>query len=119
MPRALAIAAIAACGAFGVYGTLYTGFQNGLFDAITVAVRPGEVNYPGGPPPYRTVFTGVAPIDRQLTTLVAFFVIMVDGARAWDVTLADGYFMAQFCAGWSVIALEGYRAGNRGKLVSW
>ena len=121
MSRALAVAAIAACGAFGVYGTFYTGFQNGLFDAMTAAIGPEakEFHYPGGPAPYRTVFTGIVPIDRHLAGMIAFFTIAIDGAKTWDGTLSFWYLMAQFSAGMGLIALEGFRAGNRGKLVSW
>lgn len=121
LPRVLTAAVIVACGTLGVYGTLVAGFQNGLFDAISQSVGPGgrQPSYLGGPAPSRATFTGIEAIDSVLFGLVAFFTIMIDGPRSWDVILSNWYLIAQFCAGFSLLVLEGHRQGNRGRLVSW
>ena len=121
IPKALTVVIISACGSLGVYGTLVTGSQNGLFNAISHSLGPTarEPFSLGGPAPLRTAFTGIDAIDRQLSILVAFFTIAVDGPRSWDVTLSQWYLLGQFCAGFSLLVLEGLRQGNQGKLVSW
>ena len=118
-----AVAVILACGIAGGYGTLGAGVQNGLFDAIHNAVTGHEgavpPYLPGGPLPYCTTFTGVPVIDRPLLGTVAWFILMIDAPQTWDVRLSFWYLMAQFCAAWCLISLEGQRRINRGRLVSW
>jgi hypothetical protein len=110
------------CAGFGGYGTFGAGSQNGLFEVISnSAGRPAasERYIPGGPEPIRTRYTGVVAIDDHVIVLVAFFTFLIDGPQTWDITLSYWYLMAHFCAGWTLMALEGLRKGNRGKLVSW
>lgn len=121
--RALTIALLLACSAVGFYATLLTGAQNGLFAAIGKAVgrdtSPKLKHFPGGPTPYNFAYTGFAAIDDQLSTLIAFFVLILDGPKTLDTVWVSRYLTTQFFAGWVLLSLEGLREGNRGRVVSW
>ena len=121
--RAATITILATCAAFGAYGTFGAGFKNGLFDSIARSVgHEVEVKdkyFPGGPAPYKTTYTGIEAIDGQLVTLIAFFTYIIDGPKTWDAVLVYWYLMSQFCAGWTLLSLEGLRKGNKGHVVSW
>lgn len=121
MSRAATVAVLAACSIFGAYGTFGAGIQNGLFDSITKSSGCGvkDKYLLGGPAPYKTTYTGFAAVDSPLTTMIAFFTYIIDGPKTWDVVLVYWYLMAQFCAGWTLLSLEGLRKGNRGRIVSW
>ncbi|KAJ9150778.1 hypothetical protein NKR23_g3349 [Pleurostoma richardsiae] len=122
LSRVVVILILLGCAGFGGYGTFGAGSQNGLFEVISnSAGRPAasERYIPGGPEPIRTRYTGIVAIDDHVIVLVAFFTFLIDGPQTWDITLSYWYLMAHFCAGWTLMALEGLRKGNRGKLVSW
>lgn len=121
LPRVVTVLILASCAFLGGYGTLGAGFQNGFFESISKAAGQGAAAayFPGGPEPYRTRYTGIAAIDNQLVTLIAFFIFIIDGPQTWDITLSYWYLMLHFCAGMCLLALEGLRKGNRGRLVSW
>lgn len=97
------------------------GFKNGLFDSMTKSAghQIKDKYFPGGPAPYKTSYTGVQAIDDHLVTLISFFIYIIDGPKTWDVVLVYWYLMAQFCAGWMLLSMEGLRQGNRGRIVSW
>lgn len=121
MSRIAIIATLVACAAFGAYATLGASFKNGLFDSISKTaghvVKDKFVS--GGPMPLKTTYTGIGVIDSHLITLIACFTYIIDGPKTWDVVLVYWHFMAQFCAGWTLLSLEGLRKGNRGRFVSW
>lgn len=121
MSRPVTIVVLAACSIFGAYGTFVAASQNGLFESITKSSSYGVKNryFLGGPAPYKTTYTGLEAVDNQLSTLIAFFTYIIDGPKTWDVVLVYWYLMAQFCAGWTLLSLEGLRRGNRGRAVSW
>lgn len=97
------------------------GFNNGLFDSMTKSAghQVKDKYFPGGPAPYKTSYTGIQAIDDHLVTLIVFFIYIIDGPRTWDVVLVYWYLMAQLCAGWMLLSMEGLRQGNRGRVVSW
>lgn len=119
--RAGAILGLAACLAVGFYGTHVNGAQNGFYATLTkIAGKSAEDLYiPGGPSPYTYTYTGVGAIDQQLRVLVGFFGSFVHGDSTWPIAIASRYLTLQFCAGWTLLSLEGLRNGNRGRSVSW
>lgn len=119
--RALAIGVLVACAAFGGYATFGAGTQNGLFESLQSSAGHGaqERHFICGPSPHKTTYTGIKAIDDQLFILVAFFVLIVDCPSTWDVKVVYWCLMAELCAAWVFIRLEGHRAGNRGRIVSW
>ncbi|KUI68481.1 hypothetical protein VM1G_04663 [Cytospora mali] len=121
IPRSATIATLAACAVLGAYGTFVAGIKNGLFDSITKSAgqKVHDKYFPGGPAPYKTTYTGFDVIDGHLIILIAFFTYIIDGPKTWDVVLVYWYLMSQFCAGWTLLSLEGLRKGNKGRVVSW
>jgi len=61
-------------------------------------------------------FTGIAFLDKQLTTLVGFFYTAVDGNRI-DISLSFLNLGSQVLAAWILITTESYRAGNKGSFI--
>lgn len=121
--RWLTIAILAGCSAFGAYATFGTASQNGLLAAISKAVgsnvKPKSKHFPGGPAPYKIMYTGITGVDEYLLTLISFFTIILDGPKTQDVVWVTRYMLTQFLAGWVLISLEGLRQGNKGRIVSW
>lgn len=82
----------------------------------------GELSEPGasipGPTyyPMKQKFTGIEPLDKQLTTLVGFFYTAVDGNRI-DISLSFLNLGSQVLAAWILITTESYRAGNKGSFI--
>lgn len=121
MSRPATIAILAACSAFGAYGTLVAGFNNGLFDSITKSTGHDvkDKYFPTGPAPYKMTYTGIEAIDEYFVGLIGFFIYIIDGPKTWDVVLVYWYLISQLCAGWMLLSMEGLRLGNRGRIVSW
>lgn len=82
----------------------------------------GELSEPGatipGPTyqPMKQTYTGIKPLDKQLTTLVGFFYTAIDGNR-FDISLNFLNLGSQVLAAWILITTESYRAGNNGSLI--
>ncbi|KAK5078705.1 hypothetical protein LTR64_002881 [Lithohypha guttulata] len=82
----------------------------------------GELSEPGasipGPAyyPMKQRWTGIEPVDKQLTTLVGFFYTAIDGNRI-DITLSFLNLGSQVLAAWILITTESYRSGNKGSLT--
>ncbi|OTB08329.1 hypothetical protein M426DRAFT_182430 [Hypoxylon sp. CI-4A] len=108
--------------AFGFNATMLALGGNGLGKILNDVAGTGDiaVDMAGAPTPFKRVYTGVEALDTQLSVLVAFWASMLDdpGAKP-EIWAFYIWSMAQFAAGWTVILLEGRRAGNRGRLVSW
>lgn len=120
--RALTIGLLLGCAAFGAYGTFGAASQNGLFEALGRASghHVKEQHFLGGPSPQKTRYTGIDFIDRHLVVLNAFFVLILDGPATWDVTVAYWVLMAEFCAAWMFIRIEGHREANQhGHIANW
>lgn len=94
--------------------------KNGFGDAIfTHVVNAPHEGFPGAPKPLLREFTGVKVLDDLLAVLVGYFSALLDGDVAPQHRLFGIWGMAQFGACWTLVALEGLRRGNRGRLVSW
>lgn len=120
MSRVLTSGLLAALCAFGAYGVFGAASYNGLLSAL--AATGGSHGYcPGAPTPFPTTgYTGASAVDDQLRGPICFFTILVQGPKKGeDVSWSSWYILAQLAAGWALIALEGLRRGNRGRVVSW
>lgn len=85
----------------------------------------GELSDPGasipGPTyyPMKQVYTGIRPLDKQLTTLVGFFYTAIDGNRI-DISLSFLNLGSQVLAAWILITTESYRSGNKNAFgITW
>jgi len=67
--------------------------------------------------PLVKTYTGVGPIDRQVTVLVSFFAPVVDSKNG-ALSLASVFGLGQFGAAWTLMMMEGSRQGNKGRVVS-
>jgi hypothetical protein len=86
--------------------------------ARILAVRAAAVpRIPGSDQPLRLRFTGFAPLDYWFTIMVLFFWEALDGSHP-ATSLAGIYFLGQLVAIWTLVWVEGSRAGNRGLAVS-
>ena len=66
--------------------------------------------------PMKTRYTGIAPIDIELSMLVAAF---VPGTAGWDPVFRQQqiYFLFQFFAVCCIMAIESHRASNRNRII--
>jgi hypothetical protein len=111
----LTLAALAVLGAGTLHGL---SIRNGLYDLIerhkTQKILPGSVDEP-----YNTRFTGIAPLDDLLSTLLLFFwPVVTQGGGAAGLSLLGIVFAGQSCASLTMILIEGMRKGNEGRLSS-
>lgn len=87
--------------------------ENNLLDYLGALSDPGAT-VPGPTyHPMKQVYTGIGPVDKQLTTLVGFFYTATDGNRI-DISLNFLNLGSQVLAAWILITTESYRAGNSG-----
>lgn len=103
--------------AFGFYTTWYLIYNNGTSDMMEQIRDQGPHLLPGTKAPLKRDFTGVKPIDYQLTVLVLFFWEQVDGSLP-NASLFCFMFAGQAVAAWTLIYVEGQRRSNRWRIVS-
>ena len=116
VPRVLALVALPILSYLGYYNTFHTAGLNGTGKLLSSVLKSGEeARFPGTDESLLRTYTGVAQIDEVITMLVAFFAHTVDGSVLWFGRFGAG----QFGAAWGLMVMEGLRAGNRGRLVSW
>jgi hypothetical protein len=112
IPKALLIF-LSICG----FWTLWVfPYQNGLLKILAAQSAPGAVIPGPTAAPMKQTYTGIGPVDKQLTTLVSFFYTAIDGNRA-DVSLSFLDLGGQVLSAWTLITIEGLRAGNQGKFL--
>lgn len=62
-------------------------------------------------------WTGIKPIDKLCVQFIAFFWPVINGENV-ALTVQGVHFLGQGYVVWMLLLVEGWRAGNRGKLVS-
>ena len=97
-----------ALGIFGYFALHHLGQSNGFFDLINASVANGV---------YAQQFVSIKPLNDVANFFLAFFWPCVDGNNP-GLSLACYVFAGQWIAGWTLITMEGYRAGNRGRAIS-
>ena len=89
-------------------------YNNGLLKHLKAQTEVGAV-IPGPTiAPMRQSYTGIGPVDNQLTVLVSFFYTAIDGNRG-DVSITFLSLGSHVIAAWVLITIESLRAGNKGK----
>lgn len=89
-------------------------YNNGLLKFLGAQTEPGAVIPGPVVAPMKQTYTGIGPVDNQLTVLVSFFYTAIDGNRG-DISIAFLSLGSHVIAAWVLITLEGLRSGNRGK----
>ena len=113
--------------ALGFYGSMFTAYFHGFFDAVKTCIHSPSAeecildmsHCPFSSP---KAFTGIPVIDGEIGLLLEFFAQGVkSGAQGFDLNafLTFTYMAAQFGGAWSLIALEGLRLRSSGTLLSW
>jgi hypothetical protein len=100
-----------------VYCLWIVATKNGLFRQIGELVEQKQPMFPGSKSPLMLEYTGIAAIDRQLSTLVTFFGPVVQGGNeALNLFILFGF--GQVGGAWTLLVMESLRRGNDGKAVS-
>lgn len=89
-------------------------YNNGLLKFLGAQTEPGAVIPGPTVAPMKQTYTGIGPVDNQLTILVSFFYTAIDGNRG-DISIAFLSLGSHVIAAWVLITLEGLRTGNKGK----
>ncbi len=89
-------------------------YNNGLLKILKSQTEPGALIPGPTAAPMKQTYTGIPPVDNQLTILVSFFYTAIDGNRG-DVSLAFLGLGGAVLAAWSLVTIESYRSGNQGK----
>jgi hypothetical protein len=115
--RTIVIIILPILSLIGAFGTWTLGGTNGTFKSIVKLIEHDDALFPGSDSALLKSYTGIGPIDNQLSILVTFFSPVVDssnGACALFAILGSG----QFGAIWTLMMMESMRTGNVGKAVS-
>ena len=101
----------------GFYTTWYLVSYNDTAALMRDVRIRGPHVLPGNQAPLKRTYTGIEVFDYQLTVLTIFFWEVVDGSMP-NASLFCFGFAGQAVAAWTVIYIEGRRAGNRWKIIS-
>ncbi|CAG8234361.1 unnamed protein product [Penicillium salamii] len=88
-----------------------SGIRVLIRDAIVSKTLPGSNNV------LKTVFTGIARVDRELMILTSFFYPAADGQNATLLLHIVG-FSGSFASAWALVTMEAWRSGNRWKIIA-
>ena len=113
-PLALAIGLQIGLAALGFWTLWGFPYNNGLLAILKGQTEAGAMIPGPTVAPMKQTYTGIKPIDSQLTILVSFFYTAIDGNRG-DVSLSFSGLGGNVLASWVLITLEGLRNGNKGK----
>jgi hypothetical protein len=91
--------------------------SNGTVAALEALAKQDAPFLPGSSDLLLTTYTGIAPIDRQLTILVTFFAPVVNSKNG-ALTLFSLFGLGQFGASWMLMMMESMRQGNKGRIVA-
>lgn len=103
-----------------IYCCWFLSIRNGLFRQIKEIFEQehDERRFPGTREPFVQVYTSMRPLDKQLTTLVAFFAPVVQRSNP-PLDLFAFWTFGQFAAVWSLMFMESLRQGNKNTIINW
>ncbi|KAK5140539.1 hypothetical protein LTR04_002954 [Oleoguttula sp. CCFEE 6159] len=106
---------LAIIGALGTWGL---AMKNGQFSLIESALTASTPLLPSSNVPMKTHWSGIRAVDKQLTLLNMFFWPVVDGSNL-AASLQALKFAGEFTGIWVLLEVEGFRVGNRLRLISF
>ena len=110
VPIAIEVA-LAALGFWTLWGFPY---NNGLLKMLKHQTEKGALIPGPMVAPMKQTYTGIGPIDNQLTILVSFFYTAIDGNRG-DISLSFLVLGGGVLAAWTLVTVESYRSANKSK----
>ncbi|CZT52940.1 uncharacterized protein RSE6_14350 [Rhynchosporium secalis] len=102
----------------GLYATLVLGQANGTFKAIIALMQSEKPRLPATDDELLMHYTSIGWLDKQLTILVLFFAPVVE-MRGDALSMFTIFGVGQFGAAWTLMVMESFRMGNRGRVVSF
>jgi hypothetical protein len=101
---------------FGFWTLWAFPYNNGLLKILKSMTEPGALIPGPTAAPMKQTYTGIEPVDNQLTILVSFFYTAIDGNRG-DVSISFLGLGGAVLAAWTLITIESYRSGNKDKKI--
>jgi hypothetical protein len=101
----------------GFFGTWILSSSNGTVAMMEALAKQDAPLLPGSTDLLLKTYTGIAPIDKQLTVLVTFFAPVLDPKNG-ALILFSVFGLGQFGGAWTMMMMESLRIGNKGKAVS-
>ena len=115
--RSVALLLLPLLSVAAVYCLWIVSTNNGLFKQIGELAEQKQPMFPGSKSTLMLEYTGIAPIDKQMSTLVTFFAPVVQGGNE-ALNLFSIFGFGQFGGAWTLLVLESLRRGNQGKAAS-
>ena len=91
-------------------------YNNGLLKILKNQTEAGALIPGPTAAPMKQTYTGIPPVDNQLTVLVSFFYTAIDGNRG-DVSLSFLGLGGGVLAAWTLITVESFRSGNKSNVL--
>ncbi len=127
----IAIGLILSCALVGGYASMGLAYRHGFFDAVGDCLRvahgsaaPGvKCGITRSHQYHRISLTGIAPVDGLFSVLFEFFALGLTnqagkGKIDYEAILASTYMATLFFGGWYLMAMEGLRKRNQGRLTA-
>ncbi|KAL4938821.1 hypothetical protein BDV06DRAFT_225648 [Aspergillus oleicola] len=99
-----------------LYAQYYVSKTGGLYESVFELVAASKL--PSSNATFRTAYTGIESVDRILSYLIKYRWPLSDGSDPALTPIAISYFGA-ISAIWTLLLLEGYRNGNKGRAISF
>jgi hypothetical protein len=115
--RTIVLILLPLLSATGFLGTWILAGSNGTVAMLEALAKQDAPLLPGSSDLLLRTYTGIAPIDRQLTVLVTFFAPVLDPKNG-ALTVFSIFGLGQFGGAWMLMMMESMRMGNKGKIVS-
>lgn len=109
--KILAYGALPALSAVGFYGSMYLAYENGLVKSLADIARGKTTALPNTKATIIRKWTGIKPVDEYLAFYLAFFVPTL-GKSNPSTMLQNRFFIGQFGALWTLVALQAQKSGN-------
>jgi len=102
---------------FAVTGTFILSYNNGFLAQLQSYQAAPSPNLPDSHFALKNHWTGIGPIDKLCVQFIAFFWPVLNGLNP-SLSLQGVHFLGQGYAIWTLVLVEGFREGNKGKLVA-
>jgi len=99
-----------------ITGTFILSYNNGFLAQLQSYQAAPSPNLPDSTYPLRNHWIGISPIDKLCVQFIAFFWPVLNGENP-SLSLQGVHFLGQGYAIWTLVLVEGWREGSRGRWV--